>query len=231
MKIKEMYESGIAISDIARRTGHDRKTIRKMIHSAETPKYKRDDRPSLFDPYKSYIQERLAQGVLNATKIYDEIKMKGYQGKHSILRDYIHPFRPIAESRFTERFETSPGEQAQCDWGSFNYILDGKVQRKLYCFIMVLSYSRMMYIEFTTQMDEGTLLRCHINSFQYFGGVPAKILYDNQKTVVTNRDSEGHPIWNERFLSFAKHYNVTPKLCHPYRPRTKGKVERLVRYI
>lgn len=231
MKIKEMYETGITISDIAKQTGRDRKTVRKMINNPTIPKYKRDHRVSVLDPYKTYILQRLAKGVLNATKIYEEIKKMGYQGKTSILRAFINPLRPIAESRFTERFETGPGEQAQCDWGSFGSITDGITRRKLYCFVMVLSYSRMMYIEFTTQMDEGTLLRCHINAFQYFDGVPSKILYDNQKTVVTSRDSEGYPIWNERFATFAKHYCFTPKLCRPYRPRTKGKVERLVRYI
>lgn len=231
MNIKEMFAMGITISEIAHQTGRDRKTIRKIINGQDKRKYQRAVHPSLLDSFKPYIVERMSKGVMNATKIYGEIEKMGYQGKISILRDFIQPLRPIAESRYTVRFETLPGEQAQCDWGSFGTIIENETQQRLYCFVMVLSYSRMMYIEFTTRMDEGALLRCHINSFNYFGGIPSKILYDNQKTVVTGRDAEGYPIWNERFNGFNQHYGFIPKLCRPYRARTKGKVERLVRYV
>lgn len=231
MNIKEMYEGGLSVSEIARRTGRDRKTIKKVLKSDRPPRPLKRKIPSCLDPYKDYITERMAQGVLNAEKILKEIKAKGYPGQISILRLFMQPLRPLAEKRYTERFETGPGEQAQCDWGSFGYIYDQGKRQKLYGFVMVLSYSRMMYLEFTTRMDTETLMRCHINAFGYFNGVTDKILYDNQKAVVLGRDGEGHPIWNERFLSFTRHYGFLPKLCRPYRPRTKGKVERLIRYV
>ncbi|NPV27784.1 MAG: IS21 family transposase [Firmicutes bacterium] len=232
MDIKEMYENGLSINEIARRTGRDRKTIRKVLESDKPQKsVKRRNTQSCLDPYKDYIIQRMAQGVLNAEKILKEIKAQGYPGQITILRLFMQPFRPLAEKRYTERYETGSGEQAQCDWGSFGYIYDQGRRQKLYGFVMVLSYSRLMYLEFTTQMDTETLMRCHINAFNYFNGVTDKILYDNQKTVVLGRDSEGHLIWNERFLNFARHYGFIPKLCRPYRPRTKGKVERLIRYV
>ncbi len=232
MNIKQMYENGVAISEIARRTGRDRKTIRKWIQSDGPPKKVQRRRPSKLDEYKEYIISRMQEGVLNATVIYDEIKNKGYKGKITILMDFMQPYRPVLTAQATIRYETGPGEQAQVDWAHFGYIIDlDGAHRPLYCFVMVLSYSRMLYLEFTTSQDVATLLKCHINAFEFFGGIPKEILYDNTKTVTLGRDDNGHIIWNERFLDFSVHFNFTPRLCRPYRARTKGKVERPIRYI
>lgn len=110
----------------------------------------------------------MQEGVLNATVIYDEIKDKGYKGKITILRDFMQPYRPVLKAQATVRYETRPGEQAQVDWAHFGYIIDlDGARRPLYCFVMVLSYSRMLYLEFTTSQDVATLLKCHINAFEF----------------------------------------------------------------
>ncbi len=134
----------------------------------------------------------------------------------------------------TVRFETMPGLQGQVDWGFFeNYkVLENGKYKKLYCFLMILGYSRMRYIEFVTDMSTSTLIRCHVNAFRYFNGYPEEILYDNMKQVVVKRllkqvDSE----MNKQFEDFAGFYGYKPILCRPYRGQTKGKVERTVAYV
>src|SRR5664280_433246 len=130
------------------------------------------------------------------------------------------------------RYETKPGIQAQVDWGELGTIeVDGKL-KKLFCFNMILGYSRMRCVEFTLSMDTPTLIQCHLNAFEYFGGYTQEILYDNMKQVVIKRalkvsDSE----WNSQYEDFFRHYGFIPRLCRPYRPQTKGKIENTVGYV
>jgi hypothetical protein len=128
------------------------------------------------------------------------------------------------------RFETVPGEQAQVDWGSVKYTTpDGKSHR-LWVFVMVLGWSRMIYIEFVRRADVATFIRCHLNAFQELG-IPMRCLYDNAKTVVLRRDADGIRQWNPQFLDFALNMGIDPALCRPYRAQTKGKVENGVKYV
>jgi transposase len=129
----------------------------------------------------------MAEGVFNANRLFNEIKSLGYSGGKTILKDFLKPFRPLQKAQAVSRFETKPGEQAQVDFGVFKYEEQGR-ERKIYAFIMVMSYSRAMYVEFVDRQDTATLIRCHIHAFEYFGGVPEHILYDNLKPVVLGRD-------------------------------------------
>jgi len=126
-----------------------------------------------------------------------------------------------------------PGLQAQVDWVFFEDCLvldEGK--KKLYCFLMVLGYSRMRYIEFVTDMSTNTLIRCHQNAFRYFHGYPEEILYDNMKQVVIKRLlKQEDSTLNRQFEDFAGFYGFKPVLCRPYRGQTKGKVERTVSFV
>ena len=120
-------------------------------------------------------------------------KDQGYAGGTTVLRDFMQPYRPVLAGRTTIRYETEPGHQAQVDWAHFGHLIDSEgIRKPLYCFVMVLSYSRMLYLEFTTSQDAATLLRCHLNAFDFFSGIPTEILYDNAKTIVTGRDSSGN---------------------------------------
>jgi len=231
MDIKELYRKGLNISEIARITGRDRKTIRKLAKQNRPPQPAKRERESKLDPYKNYILQRLSEGCCNAALIYEEITEKGFTGKDRIVRAFIQPYRPLVAGQATIRFETPPGKQAQVDWCKLGYIVIDGIRKPLYCFIMVLGYSRALYIEFTTSMDQSIFLRCHIHAFLFFGGVPQEILYDRLKTAVKSSDEQGKPVWNERFLDFAGYYGFTPRACRAYWPRTKGKVERPVRYI
>lgn len=165
------------------------------------------------------------EGVYNARKLPREIPMQGYRGGLTQVILYIQPFRPPRREAATVRFETEPGQQAQVDWGRCGYIdVEGR-QKTLDCFVMTLGWSRAMYVEFTTNGDTGSFIRCHPPAFESFGGVPREVLHDNLKSAVIERDVEGPIRFNARYLDFALAMGFTP------RPQTKGKVETGVRDV
>jgi transposase len=231
--IRDLYSQGFSISEISRRTGHARETVRKYLNKKTAPELqKRPPKPSKLDPYKPYIQEKINEGPYTAARLYREIKEMGFDGGKTIVKDFVREVRPEQGVPAVLRYETKPGVQAQVDWGELGTVeVDGKVQ-KLFCFNMILGYSRMRYVEFTLSIDTPTLIQCHLNAFEYFGGVTQEILYDNMKQVVIKRalkasDSE----WNSQFEDFFKYFSFIPRLCRPYRPQTKGKIENTVGYV
>ncbi len=229
--IKDMKRRGMTITQISKELGRDRKTIRKWLKESETKNYKRKSlKKGLLDPYKNYIGQRMQEGCINAMVLFDEIKAQGYSGGVTTLRLFMKPIRPTVVSKATERFETPPGKQAQVDWGTFRVDWMGQ-KKRIYAFVMVLGYSRTMYVEFTEDEKLETLMGCHTRAIDYFGGITETCLYDNMKTVVIGQDERGQAIWNERFARFATHHGFVLQRCKPYRARTKGKVENGVAYI
>jgi len=231
--IREMYRKGVSISEIARRTGRDRKTIRQSVTAPELApaRHPRQAKACKIDPYASYLEQRMAEGVLNARKLYGEILAQGYPGKESKVREFVHERRPDKEPMGTVRFETAPGEQGQVDWGSFGFITHQGRTYRLYAFVMTLGWSRACYLRFTISADTTWFIRCHLHAFTYLGGVPRRLLYDNLKSVVLWRDAEDVVHWNPRFLDFADVAGFSPQACKPRRPQTKGKVENGVKYV
>lgn len=229
--IRQLLREGVSVSEIARRTGHDRKTIRKIRDAPGHPAgQERPKKGSKLDPYKPYLKRRAAAGVLNAVKLLGELRRQGYPGGVSVLREFLHDLRPSVPI-VTERFETPPGHQAQVDWAACGPIWHRDRLRTLSSFTMTLGYSRRQYLEFTVSQDMETFQRCHIKAFRYFGGVPREILYDNLKAVVTRHGADGQVLWNSRFRDFADYYGFVPRACRPYRAQTKGKVENGIRYV
>jgi transposase len=239
--IKHLKQQGLSIRAIARQLGLDRNTVRRALRRDGLPKYTRTmPRASKLDPYKPYLERRLAEcSELTAVRLYQEIQAQGYPGRCSILRDFLRPLRQEHRrwGQLTVRFETAPGEQGQVDWGHFGTILHHGQRCPLYGFVMVLGYSRALFVHFTTTQRLETFLQCHLLAFEAFGGYPRELLYDNAKTVVLARpdlraEAPGPaPHWHPQFLDFAGYYGFTPRLCRPYRARTKGKVERMIRYV
>ncbi len=231
--LRDLYRQGLSISQIARQTGHDRKTVRTHVKFEELPVPKeRTKKESKLDPFKDHIVNKLKEGPFTASRLFKEIQELGFTGKYTIVKDFVREVRPEYGVQAIYRYETKPGVQAQVDWSEFGKVeIDGKTL-KLYCFSMILGYSRMRYIEFTLSIDATTLIKCHLNAFRFFGGYTKEILYDNMKQVVIKRamkssDSE----WNPKFEDFFKHYGFIPRLCRPYRPQTKGKVENTIGFV
>lgn len=230
--IKDLYRQGVSISEIARQTGHDRKTIRSAIQAplTVTPKA-RAPKARKLDPYVPYLQQRLALGVYNAHKLYQELLALGYRGKERQVRAFVQPLRPARQPQATVRFETEPGRQAQVDWAAFGTLMHHGQSRRLYAFLMTLSWSRMSYVEFTVATDITWWLRCHLRAFAYFGGVPHEVLHDNLKTAILHHPHTGPLHWHPRYLDFADSCGFRPRACRPYRAQTKGKVERGIGYV
>ncbi|AEJ43103.1 IS21 family transposase [Alicyclobacillus acidocaldarius] len=237
MEIRQLYEAGVSISELARRFGYDRKTIRSALNSSVEEKQgeraSRGERKkgSKLEPYKDYVKQRMQLGVLNAVRILREIREQGYTGGITVLREFMKPLRPVVSAKATERYESDPGEQAQIDLGAFPYYDSHGQRRTIWAFAMVLAYSRMLYVEFIKAADQLHILQALRNALEFFGGVPRVILSDNCSSLVVANDGQGHVDWQPAYLDFAKFYGFVPKACRPRRSQTKGKVERPIRYI
>ena len=167
--IRDLYSQGFSISEIARKTGFDRETVKKYIRLKTLPEpEKRSGRKSKLDPFKPYILEKLKEGPYTAARLFREIKEMGFDGGKTIVKDFVQKVRHEQRTPAVFRYETKPGVQAQVDWGEMGTVeVDGKAT-KLLCFNMILGYSRMRYIEFTLSIDTPTLIQCHLNAFEYF---------------------------------------------------------------
>lgn len=228
--LKALLEEGVPKTRIADQLGINRKTVARHHEDTEPPAHERDARYSVLDPFKPYIQQRLAKYELTAMKLFAEIQVQGYRGSYPVVQRYVRETRPPKAQPAFVRFETSPGQQAQVDWSPFGRIHHLGQSRKLSCFALVLGYSRVLYAEFTVSEDLPTLVQCHLNAFRYVGGVPREILYDQMKTVVLAWSRE-HVEWNPQFADFAKTFGFESRVCRPRRAQTKGKIERPFGYL
>lgn len=230
LEARVLRGQGKTQAEIAQILGVCERTVRNYL--ANTPRErKKPRRGSRVDPFKGTIDQILEDNALyNGELIYERLVKLGYAGKISVMKDYVAAVRRKLTIQAVQRFETEPGRQAQVDWKEFGkQTVDGRV-KKLYAFVMVLGYSRKAFVVFTTSMDTATLQACHVLAFEYFGGVPAEILYDNMRTAFQS-DAEGTWKPTKRLLALAAHYGFAPKRCRVRRPETKGKVERAVGYL
>ena len=182
--------AGCSTREIAQRLGLARNTVRKYLKTPEAilPK-PRKRRASKLDPYSEYIDRRLSEGLENCVVLLRELEGLGYQGGYSMVKTCVSPRRRRCRVQATVRFETEPGEQAQVDWGSFAYTDEKGRKRRLWAFVMVLSWSRAIYVEFVRRADTASFIQCHVNTFDYLGGVPRRCLYDNAEVVTLGRDA------------------------------------------
>lgn len=229
MDVKELHAEGLSIKEIVRMTGLSRNTVRRVLRGEHPMKVRVAPRVSKLEPFRGYLRERFEQYGLSAVRLHPEIVSMGYEGSIQTVRRYLADLRGPSRrlSRVTLRYETPPGKQAQADWAECGrFDLGGARPVTVYAFVMVLSYSRMRFVRFTTSMRLSELVASHQAAFDYFGGWPREILYDNMKQVRLDRGR-----LNEAFCDFADHHGFTIKTHRPYRPRTKGKVERSVDYL
>ena len=234
--ILELHRQGVSVSAIARQLGIDRKTVRSYIKKGlEPPAYKkRPATPGVVDSFVPYLRDRLAAFPgLTGVRLWRELKERGFAGGYSVVRDCVRELRPPKTTGFEVRFETPPGEQAQVDFAQFvvEFADEPGVRRIVWLFSMVLGFSRLIWARFVLHQDLQTVLRCHMAAFASIGGVPREILYDRMKTAVIGEDPEGLVVYNRALVDLARHYGFQPRACRPYRPKTKGKVERPFRYI
>jgi|ERR1700761_1098327 len=232
VEIEVLKRQGKSIRAISAELGLARNTVRKYLRSAKKPLAKeRPPRGSKLDPFKAYLQERVRQAHpdwIPSSVLFREISERGFAGKASIVRDYVATLKPVSAPDPVVRFETAPGEQLQVDWAEFRQGKD-----PMAAFVATLGYSRYVYVEFVTHKMIETLKGCHVNAFEWFEGVPRRVLYDNMKTVILARHTYGPGLhrFQPAFLDFAHHFGFLPQVCQPYRAKTKGKVERFIHYL
>ena len=234
--LHELHAQGVSISAIARQTGLDRKTVRRHLAAGiEPPVYgPRAPQGSRLDPYKAYLQTRLAEYPgLSGARLLREIKAQGYTGGYTILTDYLRTLRPPQETGYEVRFETPAGHQGQVDFAHFKvrFRQDPGTVRVVWLFSLVLGHSRYLFGRFVWRQTLDVLVACHEAAFAELGGVPARLLYDRMKTVVLGESEAGEVIYHPTLLALAAHYGFHPRACRPYRAKTKGKVERPFRYV
>jgi transposase len=234
--ILDLHRQGLSVSAIARQLGIDRKTVRGYIAKGlEPPTYApRPTTPGIVAPFETFLRERLiAYPGLTAVRLWRELKERGYEGGYSVVRDRVRDMRPTPAPGFEVRFETPPGEQAQVDFARFDveFLDEPGVRRIVWLFSMVLGCSRLIWARFVIHQDQQSVLRCHIAALEAIGGGPREILYDRMKTAVIGEDANGLLVYNRALVDLARHYGFQPRACRPYRPKTKGKVERPFRYI
>lgn len=226
---KNLAQQGKKQWEIAEALGVTDRTVRNYLNRESRPRKKRN---SLLDPYKPTIESILKDDLYyNATVLLEKIQADGYEGQISILRDFMKETRDQLIAEAVIRFETVPGLQAQVDWMELGLVRVGPSLRKRYAFVMVLGYSRRAFVCFTDSMKQSVLHACHVAAFNYFGGVPQEILYDNMKTAFVYDREQRRFQPNNDLLKLAVHYGFAPKRCRVRRPQTKGKVERFIRYI
>jgi transposase len=201
-------------------------------HALESHRFNRfpQMRPSLTDPYADFIRQTLQQYPdLRATRLYEMVRSRGYSGSVSLLRRLVQRLRPSKQEAFL-RLNTLLGEQAQADWAHFGQIRVGSANRKLSCFVITLSYSRALWVEFFFDQSIENLLLGHVHAFSDWGGVARAILYDNMRSVVTERHGDAIH-FHSRLLELCAHYHFQPLPCRPARGNEKGRVERAIQYI
>lgn len=230
VEIWALKRQGYSNRAIARKLGIHRQTVKKYLATHEFPVYRAVQRTSALTPYHRMIEEWLSAEDYQATRVHELLKRQGYTGGYETVKRAVRTIKEQRDRIAYLRFETMPGQQAQVDLADFQTVSANGEVYTLYVFLLVLGYSRQMYIEFVERCTMTTFLDCHQHAFRFLGGVPQEILYDNMKNVVVRRHV-GRAQFNGTFLDFCAHAGYTPVACPPYSPWYKGKVERPIDYL
>jgi len=201
-------------------------------HAIESDRFNRTEslRASVVDPYLGFIRETLDQHPrLRATRIFQMIGDRGYSGSVVQLRRAVSRLRPQKREPFLQ-LQLFPGEQAQVDWAHFGQVMVGRARRALSCFVMTLSYSRALYLEFFFDQTMENFLRGHVHAFEFWSGQPRVILYDNLKSAVLERRGQ-QILFHPRLIELSAHYHFAPRPCQVRAGNQKGRVERAIRYV
>ena len=229
-QIRHLFtEKKLGLRQIARELKLGVNTVCKCARRESFQKAKAPPRPSKLDPFKGEIIRLLEQHDYSAQQIFQQLQERGDPGRYSILKTFVRQVRPKPRPAFlTLHFE--PGQCAQVDWGCAGSVPIGSTRRRLSFFLMVLAFSRKLYLEFTLAETLEHFLSCHQHAFEYFDGVVRQVWVDNCKVAVLSRTA-GAIVFNPRYLDFANHYGFQIRACGVGQPQEKGRVENGVGYV
>jgi transposase len=219
------------VGTIARQLHVHHGTVRRVLFRAGVPSPQHAVRVSKIDPYFPFIHETLERfPTLTAIRLYAMVRERGYRGSPDHFRHVIALHRPRKHVEAYLRLSTLPGEMGQVDWGHFGHLNIGRARRPLMAFVMVLAWSRQIFLRFSLDARMESFLRGHVAAFEAWSGLPRILLYDNLKSAVLERSGDAirfHPT----LLDFAGHYRYEPRPVAPARGNEKGRVERAIRYV
>lgn len=228
--IETLFKKGYNKSQIAEILKIDRKTVRNVLNKIEEKGViGRKQTTSILDPYKEYINIQASKD-LSAMRIFQDLQREfGYTGSYDTVKKYISNIKEVTKKPYMV-LNTLPGEEVQVDFGYIGTLkVNGKL-KKAWVFVMVLSYSRYMYIEIVLNQSVKTFIDCHRNAFRYFGGVPETVKIDNLKAAILEADFY-EPTVQKNYAAFASHYGFWAQPCRVRTPTDKGKVESNVNYV
>jgi transposase len=219
------------IGTIARQLRVHPETVARVLAQAGLPRIGPPQRRLMIDPYLPFIREMLAKfPTLTASRLHAMVWERGYRGGKSRFRAIIACHRPRPKAEAYLRLRTLPAEQAQCDWAHFDHIMIGRARRPLMAFVMVLSFSRQIFLRFFLDARMENFLRGHLGAFAAWNGIPRIVLYDNLRSAVLERHGDAIR-FNPVLLEFAGHYRYEPRPVAVARGNEKGRVERSIRYV
>lgn len=228
--IQTLWRKGHNKSEISRLTGHDWKTVNKVINAIEAGKTVPLKKPHyrILEPYTQEIVNWL-EIKLSAVRIHEELSRAGVSVGYSTIKDYIALIKK--DTNIFVRIHTEPGEEAQVDFGYVGYTIDnnGK-RRKTWVFNMRLSYSRLDFYKKVYDQKVETFILCHIAAFKYFNGIPKRVKIDNLKAAILEANFY-EPIFQKLYKDFADYYGFESIPCRVYQPNDKGKVESGIKYV
>ena len=219
------------VNTIAEQLGIHHSTVDRVLSQAGLPKAERSQRASIVDPYHPMILEQLEKFPrLSAARLLVMAQERGYRGGASQFRAHVSRLRPRKPAEAYLRLHTLPGEQGQMDWGHFGHLQVGRAKHALMAFVLVLSWSRQIFLRFHLNARSDAFLHGHAAAFETWGGVPRVLLYDNLRSAVLGR--RGDTIeFNPSLLALAAHYRFEPRPVALARGNEKGRVERSIRHI
>lgn len=220
----------LSVAQTARALNLDTRTVAKWVEVEQFRPRQGVLRASKLDAFKGQIVRWLDAHPYSAQQIYQRLAEAGYGGGITIVKDYVHRIRPRRQPAFL-KLDFEPGECAQVDWGSYGTVKVGNTSRRLSFFLMVLCYSRRMYLEFCVSQEMEFFLACHENAFAAFGGVPARLMVDNLKSAVLKRLVGAAPVFNPKYLDFSRHWGFEITPCNVASGWEKGRVENGVGFV
>jgi len=230
-KIKDCHDRHhLTAAQIARELHLDERTVARWLAMEKFRPRQVTPRPGKLDPFKGRIARWLARHPYTATQVFLRLREAGYRGGITLVKEYVRHVRPPRTPAFLT-LTFAPGECAQVDWGQFGSINVGNTRRRLSFFVMVLCYSRMLYVEFTVSETMEHFLACHANAWEFFGGVTARLMVDNTKSAVLRHTVGEAPVFNPRYKDFADHFGLTISACGVGQAHEKGRVENAVGYV
>ena len=230
-RIKHLHEQkGLTATQIAREMGHDERTVRRCLAAKQFQPRKSVKRSSILDPFRNTVIRMIESYPYTAQQVYQRLREEGFNGGYTAVKEFVRKVRPRKQKAYLT-LAFAPGECAQVDWGSYGSIRVGDTFRRLSFFVMVLCYSRQMYVEFTVSQTMEHFLACHQNAFHAFGGIPARIMVDNLKSAVLKRTLGEAPVFNPKYAEFAAYHGFSISACGVAKGNEKGRVENAVGYI